>query len=150
VGGKILPYVIVAALDFAVVVALGHLVFALPLRGSLWSVALLALLFILALLSLGALISTLSETQPQAIFMSVFVLIPSILLSGFVFPIEAMPSWLQPISWLLPMTYYVEAVRGLLLKGVPATALARDFLALAAFMLALGTVSLIRFRKRLA
>ena len=82
--------------------------------------------------------------------MSVFVLIPSILLTGFVFPIEAMPSLLQPVSWMLPMTYYVDAIRGLLLKGVPAMALVRDFLALGAFMVAFGTASLMRFRKRLA
>jgi ABC-type multidrug transport system ATPase subunit/ABC-type multidrug transport system permease subunit len=149
VGGKLVPYLLIAAVDFAMVLTIGHLVFDLPLRGSFGAIVLLAILFIVALLSLGGLISTLSETQPQAIFMSVFVLIPSILLSGFVFPVEAMPHWLQPVSWLFPLTYYLEAVRGLMLKGVGALTLLRDFGALAGFLVVFGTASLLRMRKRL-
>ena len=100
-------------------------------------VTLLAILFILALLALGALISTLSQTQLQANFMAVFVIVPSVLMSGFVFPIEAIPHWLQPVAWSLPMTYFVDAIRGLTLKGASVADLARDFIVLAAFMVGL-------------
>ena len=149
ITGKMVPYALIAALDFVIVLGLGHVVFALPFRGSPFAIGLLALLFILSLLTLGSLISTFSETQPQAIFMAVFILLPSVLLSGFVFPIEAMPDWLRPVSWALPMTYYVEAIRALMLKGTAIEYVLRDFLALGAFMLGFGALSLARFRKRL-
>lgn len=148
--GKLIPYGIIAAIDFVVATALARVVFALPFRGSLLAIVVLAVLFIMALLALGALISTLSETQLQANFMAVFVIVPSVLMSGFVFPIEAMPTWLQPVAWSLPMTYFVEASRGLTLKGTAVVHLARDFLALASFAVVLGVLSITRFRKRLA
>jgi len=150
IAGKMIPYGVIAVLDFLVATALARLVFTLPFRGSLASIALLAVLFILALLALGALISTLSETQLQANFMAVFVIVPSVLMSGFVFPVEAMPAWLRPIAWSLPMTYFVEAIRGLTLKGTSIHDVFRDFAALAGFMVAFGILSVARFRKRLA
>lgn len=150
VAGKMVPYLAIAAADFAVFLLIGHLVFDLPLRSSPAATATLALLFILSLLSLGALVSTLSETQPQAIFMSIFVFIPSILLSGFIFPIEAMPEWLQPISWVFPMTYYVEAVRDVVLKGLGPAAVLHDLAALGGFFVAFSVASVAGFRRRLA
>jgi ABC-2 type transport system permease protein len=150
IAGKMIPYGIIAGLDFIVVSLLAQLVFALPLRDSLLPVTALALLFILALLALGALISTLSQTQLQANFMAVFVIVPSILMSGFVFPIEAIPGWLQPVAWSLPMTYFVEAIRGLTLKGTSVLDHLRDFIVLAGFMLGFTGLSLLRFRKTLA
>jgi ABC-2 type transport system permease protein len=150
IAGKMIPYGVIAALDFAVATVLARLVFALPFRGSVLSIAILAALFILALLALGALISTLSETQLQANFMAVFVIVPSVLMSGFVFPVEAMPEWLRPIAWSLPMTYFVEAIRGLTLKGTGMQDVLRDFVALAAFLVGFGILSVARFRKRLA
>lgn len=110
----------------------------------------LAVLFILALLALGALISTVSETQIQANFMAIFVIVPSVLMSGFVFPIEAIPHWLQPVAWALPMTYFIEAIRGLTLKGTSVLDLKWDFVILAAFMVGFTALSLTRFRKQLA
>ncbi|MCC6765139.1 MAG: ABC transporter permease [Deltaproteobacteria bacterium] len=148
--GKMLPYGFIAALDFVVAVVLARVVFALPFRGSVLGVVVLAALFILALLALGALISTLSETQIQANFMAVFVIVPSVLMSGFVFPIEAMPYWLRPVAWSLPMTYFVEASRGLTLKGASIAELGRDFAALVTFVVVLGAVSVVRFRKTLS
>ena len=148
--GKMVPYGIIAVLDFAVATVLARLMFMLPFRGSLLAIVFLAVLFILALLALGALISTLSETQLQANFMAVFVIVPSVLMSGFVFPIEAMPTWLRPMAWSLPMTYFVEAIRGLTLKGASVRDLAWDFTALAAFMMGFGALSITRFRKTLA
>jgi len=148
--GKMIPYGFIALLDFAVAAALARVVFALPFRGSLFWIVVLAVLFILALLALGALISTLSETQLQANFMAVFVIVPSVLMSGFVFPIEAMPRWLRPVAWSLPMTYFVDAIRGLTLKGTPVADLLVDFAALTGFVTVFGVLSITRFRKRLA
>jgi ABC-2 type transport system permease protein len=148
--GKMIPYGLIAAVDFVVATVLARLVFDLPFRGSWFWIVVLAVLFILALLALGALISTLSETQLQANFMAVFVIVPSVLMSGFVFPIEAMPPWLRPVAWSLPMTYFVEAIRGLTLKGTAVADLAGNFIALAAFVAAFGILSITRFRKRLA
>jgi ABC-2 type transport system permease protein len=150
VAGKLLPYALIAAVDFVIVLALGHIIFDLPVHGSAPAVGLLAVLYIASLLTLGSLIATFSATQPQAIFMAVFVLLPSILLSGFVFPLEAMPGWLHPVAWLLPMTYYVDAIRALLLKDTAFRYLAADFVVLATFALLFGALSLARFRKRLA
>jgi ABC-2 type transport system permease protein len=113
-------------------------------------VALLAALFILALLALGALISTVSQTQIQANFMAVFIIVPSVLMSGFVFPIEAIPRWLQPVAYSMPMTYFVAAIRGLTLKGASMSDQKWDYLILAAFVVGLTLLSLTRFRKQLA
>jgi drug efflux transport system permease protein len=148
--GKMIPYGVIAVVDFVVATVLAQVIFGLPFRGSLPGLSLLALLFILALLALGALISTLSRTQLQANFMAVFVIVPSVLMSGFVFPIEAIPHWLQPVAWSLPMTYFVEACRGFTLKGTSAIDQLRDFAVLAAFMVGFVALSLARFRKTLA
>jgi ABC-2 type transport system permease protein len=150
IAGKMIPYGIIAAFDFLIVSLLAHFVFDLPLAGAAPAVALLGTLFILSLLALGAVISTVSQTQIQANFMAVFVIVPSVLMSGFVFPIEAIPGWLQPVAWSLPMTYFVEAIRGLTLKGASIGDVARDYVVLAAFMVVLTLVSLARFRKQLA
>lgn len=151
IAGKMIPYGIVALFDFAVVSILARVIFAMPFAGAvLLPVTVLAILFILALLALGALISTVSQTQLQANFMAVFVIVPSVLLSGFVFPLEAIPAWLRPVAWALPMTYFVDAIRGLTLKGASVADLARDFVVLAAFMAGFTLLSLARFRKQLA
>jgi len=147
IAGKMIPYGIIAAFDYAVVTLLARFVFNLPMGGAAVSVSILAVLFILALL---ALISTLSQTQLQANFMAVFVIVPSVLMSGFVFPIEAIPHWLQPVAWALPMTYFVEAIRGLTLKGASVADQARDFVVLLGFMVGFTVLSLTRFRKQLA
>jgi ABC-2 type transport system permease protein len=150
IAGKMIPYGIIAAVNFVIVTLLARFIFALPFRGSIVSVLVLALLFILALLALGALISTLSQTQLQANILAIFVIVPSVLMSGFVFPIEAIPGWLQPVAWSLPMTYFVEAIRGFTLKGTSALDQARDFLVLGGFMVGFTLLSLARFRKQLA
>lgn len=150
VAGKIVPYAAIVAVDFAVVAVLARLFFALPFRGSLGSVALLAALFILAMLAIGSLISTLSGTQLQATFLNIFTLVMSLLLSGFIFPREAMPDWLQPVTRAVPMTYFVEGIRALTLKGSTLAELARDFLALAGFVVVFGTLCVAAFRKQTA
>jgi len=109
----------------------------------------LGLVYVSGLIALGLVISTLSQTQQQAIFLSIFVLIPSILLSGFIFPIEAMPTYIQPVAYLLPFTYFVEIIRGLLIKGSDLAVLVPAYAALAGFAAVFIAISIIRFRKTL-
>lgn len=150
VAGKIIPYGLIAAADFAVVALLARLVFALPYRGDPLSIVLLAVLFILATLTLGALISTMVQTQLQATFVVVFVFVVSLCLSGFIFPLQAIPPPLRPVSLLLPMTYFIEAIRSLTLKGTSVVETWRDFVALATFTVAFATLSMALFRKQMA
>ena len=149
IAGKMIPYALIAGFDFLLVAVLGRFIFELPVRGSLAAFALLAALFILALLALGSLIATVSKNQLQANFVSVFVIVPSVLLSGFVFPLEAMPRWLHPVAYSLPMTYFVEAVRGLTLKGTTIMDEFREFAALGAFLIVFVALSVALFRKQL-
>ena len=102
------------------------------------------------IISMGVAISTISQTQQQAIFISIFILIPSILLSGFIFPIEAMPAWIRPVAYAIPFTYFVDIVRGILLKANRLAEMAPQFLALAGFASLFTTFSILRFRKTLA
>lgn len=150
VPGKMIPYGIIAAGDFVMVAVLARVIFHLPFRGSLILTAGLGILFILAHLAIGAVISTFSKTQLQASFLSMFIMILSVLLSGFVFPIDAMPQWLQPVAWALPMTYFMEAIRDLLLKASPFLDVWPDFLALFLFIIGLSGISLLRFQKTIA
>jgi ABC-2 type transport system permease protein len=83
------------------------------------------------------------------VFLVVFAIVPSLLMSGFVFPIEAIPSWLQPVAWAMPMTYFIEGIRGLMLKGTTVVDQARDFLALVGFIVGLTLLSLAGFRKQM-
>lgn len=147
--GKILPYVLIAFTDFYLILVLSWLLFDLPAPSSHLLLFALALVYVSGLIALGLVISTLSQTQQQAIFLSIFILIPSILLSGFIFPIEAMPSYIQPISYILPFTYFVEIIRGILIKSNDLMVLAPSFAALAGFALFFISVSILRFRKTL-
>jgi drug efflux transport system permease protein len=150
VAGKIIPHGLIAVADFVLVTSVARAVFALPLRGSIPSIVLLAVLFILAVLALGSFISTLSKTQLEATFMNVFVTTLSLLLSGFIFPRQAMPGWLQPIASALPMTYFIDGIRALTLKGTAAAEVLHDFMALGAFVLLFGSLSVAGFRKTMA
>jgi len=147
--GKILPYVLIAFADFYFILMIGWLLFDLPFPTSHFLLFTLALVYVSGLIALGLVISTVSQTQQQAIFLSIFILIPSILLSGFIFPIEAMPAYIQPVSYMLPFTYFVEIIRGLLIKGNDFTVLAVDFAALTGFAIVFIAISMIRFRKTL-
>lgn len=150
IAGKMIPYGIIAIGDYFLVTLVARLVFRLPIDQAFLPVSTLAVLFILALLALGAVISTVSQTQLQAVFLVVFAIVPSLLMSGFVFPIEAIPAWLQPVAWALPMTYFNEGIRGLMLKGTTVLEQGRDFAALTGFVVGLTLISLSRFRKTLA
>ena len=148
--GKIIPYVIISLIDFYAILAFSWLMFDVPQPNSHLVLFSLAVVYLAALISMGLAISTISQTQQQAIFISIFVLIPSILLSGFIFPVEAMPSYIQPVAYAIPFTYFVEIIRGILLKGNTFLELLPQFLALVSFTVAFTLFSILRFRKTLA
>jgi ABC-2 type transport system permease protein len=147
--GKLVPYVFIGLIQTTLVLLLGVLLFHVPINGSLWAFYLAALLFIAATLTLGLICSTLAETQMQAFQMSIFVLLPSILLSGFVFPFDGMPQVARWIAQLLPLTHFVELVRGIVLRGAGLAELQVPIYKLLAFTAVALTVVTLRFHKRL-
>ena len=147
--GKVLPYVAVGLVQTTVVVALGVAVFAVPIRGALHAIYAAAVLLILANLALGLLVSTRAKTQFQAMQITFFLFLPSILLSGFMFPFDGMPRAAQWIAEILPLTHFVRLIRGVMLRGADLGQLWPDVLALVAFTAATMTLAIARFRKRL-
>lgn len=145
--GKVLPFVVVGYVQMACILILGRVLFNIPIRGSVTLLFVISLGFIVANLGIGLLVSTLVKTQIQAIQLSIFFLMPNILLSGFMFPREAMPPVAQWISYALPLTYYLTVLRGILLKGIGINHLWHETLILAAFATALIVVSVNRFSK---
>ncbi|MEN6413030.1 MAG: ABC transporter permease [Veillonellales bacterium] len=148
--GKIIPYIFVGYMQVTLALAVGILVFDLPVRGSLPLLYGLTSLFIVASLSLGVLISTVARTQMQAMQLSFFVFLPSILLSGFMFPREAMPTLFYVMGDVIPLTFYLEIMRGIVLKGIGIHFLWTQVLALIAFILATLAVSIMKFQKKIA
>ncbi|HEX6372051.1 MAG TPA: ABC transporter permease [Longimicrobium sp.] len=116
--GKVVPFVLVGYVQMTIVLILGSLLFRVPVRGSLVTLYALTLLFVFANLGMGLFVSTVARTQAQAMQLSFMLLLPNILLSGFMFPREAMPKVMQWLSAALPLTYYLRILRGVLLKGV--------------------------------
>ena len=147
--GKILPYVMVGLIQVSIILGVGHLLFAVPIRGGLDSMLLAAMLFICASLSLGLVISTIAKTQLQAMQMTVFVLLPSILLSGFMFPYEAMPNAAQWIAEALPATHFMRMSRAIVLRDAQVMELQFDGLWLVGFTCVGLTIASLRFSKRL-
>jgi ABC-2 type transport system permease protein len=148
--GKIAPYLLIAAVDMVVIVAAGMLLFGVPFRGSPAVFALGAALFLFITLGVGVFISTVSQTQGQAIQLSIMTLLPQILLSGLFFPLYAMPWGVRWIGYCLPLTYFIKIARGVMLRGEPLTALWLPFLVLTVMAAVLSTVSILRFRRDLA
>lgn len=147
--GKILPYVVLGYADITLALLLAAYWFRVPFRGSVVALYALALLFYMATLGQGVLISTVSRTQRQAMQGSFFAFLPTILLSGFMFPREGMPLVIQWIGYVLPLTYFLIIVRGIILKGIGIVALAPQIVPLAALGLLFFAVSVVRFQKRL-
>ena len=147
--GKILPYVILAFFDTLEIILLGHLFFGVPVRGDLTLVLALSGLLLLSGLGIGLLASTMAHTQQEAMLMVWTSLLPSIFLSGFFFPIEAMPRVLQWVSYIIPLRYYLVIIRALLVKGVGASALRAQIYPLALFGVLIMGLAAARFRKRL-
>ena len=149
VVGKLLPYVILAFMNTVEILLFGALWFKVPIRGNLLLLGLLSGLFLVSSLGIGLLISTIANTQQEAMLSVMMTLLPSIFLSGFFFPLEAMPKVMQWLSYLMPLRYYLVIIRSLLLKGVGADMLKGDILALAIFGTTIMTAAALRFRKRL-
>jgi ABC-2 type transport system permease protein len=147
--GKILPYLLVGHVQVALVLGLGWLIFDVPLHGSALDLGLGALPFLAAMLAMGLVMSALARTQFQAIQMAFFFFLPSMLLSGFMFPFEAMPRPAQWIGEVLPLTHFLRIVRGILMKGAPIGALTMELAAIVAFLLAALLLATLSFRKRL-
>lgn len=148
--GKIIPYVFVGYVQATLALMVGVVVFDLPVRGNLGLLYALTTLFIVASLALGILISNFSKTQMQAMQMSFFVFLPSVLLSGFMFPREAMPTFFFGLGFLLPLTFFLEIARGIILKGIGVNYLIAQVLALSAYILAVLTASILKFQKRIS
>jgi len=147
--GKLIPYVLVGIIQVIIILGLGKLIFAIPFEGALLDLALVTLSFIAASLALGLLISTIATTQLQAMQMTIFILLPSILLSGFMFPYEAMPRAAQHISEILPATHFIRLIRGVVLRGAGMHDLAGDIIWLLGFTVILLLISAKRFQKTL-
>lgn len=147
--GKLVPMFGLGVLEGAGVLLVMVYVFAVPLRGSLPLLVVLLLLWVAASLSLGLLISTAARNQLQAVLMSILVIIPSILLSGFMFPRESMPAVIYPFTYLLPMTYALNIVRGLVIRGAGPVALLPEIAVLTVFAVGMVILAATRFQKRL-
>lgn len=147
--GKVLPFVAIGLVQVTLIMLVGMWLFDVPVTGQVRDVYLAALLFIAANLTLGLLISTLAQTQFQAMQMTIFFFLPSILLSGFMFPFDGMPRAAQYIAELLPLTHFVRLIRGIMLRGAELGMMAGELRALAIFMLVTMAIAVLRFSKRL-
>jgi ABC-2 type transport system permease protein len=147
--GKVLPYIGIGLVQVTLILVLGDVLFAVPMRGALPQLYLAALTFIAANLGLGLLISTLAQNQFQSMQLTFFFFLPSILLSGFMFPFDGMPRAAQWIAETLPLTHFLRLVRGVMLRGASLGDLLPDVFALLAFFVVMMTAAVLRFRKRL-
>ena len=147
--GKTLPFALIGLVDVLLVTGAALLIFHIPLRGSLPLLLFSSILFLMATLGAGLFISTICHTQQQAMMSSFFFFNPSFMLSGFTFPIRNMPEPVQYLTYLNPVRYMMEIVRGLFLKGTGISTLWPQMLALAILGSAILTLSVLRFHKRL-
>jgi len=147
--GKTTPYIGVGAIQVAIVLIVATLLFRIPFTGSFLAFLIAVTLFIFANLMLGYLISTAARTQMQAMQMTFFIFLPSILLSGFMFPFRAMPGWAQAIGEALPITHFLRIVREVVLKGAGLADILNDLWPLAVILTALASLALLRFRQTL-
>jgi ABC-2 type transport system permease protein len=150
ITGKIAPYFLFAGLDMVLVTVLGILLFDVPFNGSVAVFGLGSILFLLVVLGLGGLISSVSQNAGQAIQLSLFVLLPSIMFSGMIFPLAAMPWAIRWIGYILPLTYFINIAQGVMLRGAPFTALWLSFLVLAIYAIVVFTAAVLRLRRDLA
>jgi ABC-2 type transport system permease protein len=147
--GKIIPYVALALFDTIEVLLVGTLWFGVPIRGSLGLLLALSGLFLLGSLGIGLVISTFAKTQQEATMLTFFTLLPTVFLSGFMFPLAAMPAFLQAVSYVIPLRYYLIIIRSILLKGVGAESITIEIIALAIYASVMMGIAALRFRKRL-
>jgi len=147
--GKVLPYLFFGLIDVLAILVLGNVLFHVPIHGSLGVVFLGAMLYVFSTLGIGILIATLSDSQQQAMLGAFGFVLPAMLLSGFLTPIASMPSWLQPVTVVIPMRHFIEIMRRCLLKGATLSDLAPQLGALAAIGFSILSASIALFRRRL-
>ncbi|MDV7270055.1 ABC transporter permease [Thioclava sp. A2] len=147
--GKILPYLAVGAVQLVVILGAARAIFHVPFVGSLPLILSGVLIFVLALVILGYLISTVARTQMQAMQMAFFFFLPSLMLSGFMFPFRGMPAWAQTLGEIFPLTHFLRLIRGVMLKGADLGAVFGPMSALVIFVLLLSGAALLRFRRTL-
>ncbi|HVC05645.1 MAG TPA: ABC transporter permease [Candidatus Acidoferrales bacterium] len=148
--GKIIPYLLLAALDLVAIVVIGMVLFGVPFVGNVATFAVGALLFLLVTLGMGVLVSTVSQNQGQAIQLAIMFVVPQILLSGLIFPVSSMASGVQWIAYVLPLKYFIDISRGVMLKATPLAALWAPLVVLAAMAVIVLGLAVLRFRRDLA
>jgi len=146
---KVVPYVFISFFDVLEVLAIGVFWFGVPIRGNLGLLLGLSALFLLTSLGIGIFISSIANTQQEAMLLTFLTMFPSVFLGGFFFPIEAMPDWLQAITYVIPLRYILVIIRGIILKGVGFRILYQQVIALAIFGVVIMLLAATRFRKRL-
>jgi len=147
--GKIVPYILVGYIQVAVILIAAHFLFHVPMEGSILLLLVVALVFIVANLAMGITFSTIAENQLQAVQMAFFVFLPSILLSGFMFPFRGMPRWAQMVGEVFPLTHFLRIVRGILLKGNSVIDISLELWQIALFALIVLTIGIKRYRNTL-
>ncbi len=147
--GKIMPYVAVGLLQTTIILLASKILYGVPFQGSLLVLGLAVGLFVVANLALGFTFSTLVKTQMQAMQLTFFFFLPSMLLSGFMFPFRGMPEWAQALGQGLPLTHFLRIVRGVMLKGASFEQLHQEFLAILVFTFAIGLLAMARYRRTL-
>ncbi len=147
--GKVLPYLVVGGVQVLVVLVASKLLFSIPFQGSLPLLLSAILVFVLALVLLGYTISTIARTQMQALQLTFFFFLPSILLSGFMFPYRGMPGWAQVFGEIFPLTHFLRITRGVMLKGADFAAIGAEVAALCFFVALFAGLALLRFRRTL-
>ena len=148
-AGKITPYLVISLVDLLIVVLAGVYIFHVPFAGSLYLLAGLSLLFLVACLGIGLLVSTVSRTQQQAMQLAVFTLLPQILISGFIFPLSAIPWGVRWIAYAVPLTYFLPICRGVFLKDLGMADLWPHALILLGYAVVVVCLAVWRFRRRL-
>ena len=147
--GKVLPYLGVGAVQVAVVLTASKLIFSVPFMGAMWLLLLGVFIFVSSLVILGYLISTASRTQMQAMQLTFFFFLPSLLLSGFMFPYRGMPGWAQALGEIFPLTHFLRLIRAVMLKGADYAGVAQPTAALTLFVVLYAVLALLRFRRTL-
>lgn len=148
-AGKVVPYILLGYVQVTIILAAAHFIFRVPVSGNLIMLGLVAIVFIIANLLLGFTFSTVAKNQLQAMQMSFFFFLPSILLSGFMFPFNGMPRWAQWIGEAIPLTHFLRIVRGVMLKGASLAEITPQIWPIVAFSVAIGTLALMRYRRTL-
>lgn len=148
--GKILPFLILTFIELGIVLAFGRIIFSLEVRGSYFLLSGLSFLFLFTTLGLGIFISTITNTQQQAMFISWFLMVFMIMISGFFIPIDNMPEFMQKLTYLSPMRYYLYIVRDIIQKGSTFTYLLKDIIPMALYGILIFTASTIKFQKRIS